>query len=434
MRIKRYIFYFLYFVNIIIIFSFWFNQNSGVENTFIFLGRLSGLLGTYLILVQLLLIGRVKWLERYFGLDKLSRFHHYNGILGFLLIVLHGNFITIGYSQASSLSIFSQYLNFFQFWPYVTTAIIAMLLLFIVIISSILISRIKMKYEHWYYVHLLTYLAIVLAFFHQVINGSDFSNKVFLIYWYFLYIFIFGNLLLFRFLRPVFLYCKHRFYVEKVIKENEKVVSIYITGKSLNEFKVEAGQFLIFRFLSKKFFLETHPFSLSQSCGKYLRITVKNVGDFTSKIQSIKIGTGVLIDGPYGIFTKKQIRLKKVAFIAGGIGITPIRTLLENVPKKSEIILLYSNKTKKDTVFEKEIDELAKKLNFKWILILTEEPDYKGEKGRINLEKVKKFISDFKKWEYFICGPAPMMDNIIKELKENKVPNIQIHFEKFSLH
>ena len=99
---------------------------------------------------------------------------------------------------------------------------------------------------------------------------------------------------------------KHKLYVEDVVVEQDNVVSVYISGKRLNELKVSGGQFFLWRFLVKEWWWQAHPYSLSSTVqNNHLRITVKNLGDQSAELKNkLRIGTKVIVEGPYGIFTK----------------------------------------------------------------------------------------------------------------------------------
>ena len=156
----------------------------------------------------------------------------------------------------------SNFINYFELLP----AMVAMSLFTLVFVSSLVIVFKKIKYEIWYLVHLFSYLAILLAFKHQMELGGDFiGNTYFRIYWISLYTFTLGNLFFYRFFLPGYNFYKHRFTVEKIEQENATTTSIYISGKNLNKFKYNAGQFAIWRFLDKQRFLQAHPFSFSSN-------------------------------------------------------------------------------------------------------------------------------------------------------------------------
>ncbi len=436
---KKIFAYGLFIVNLAIIFGFWWQYSGaffdeGTAGIFIALGRVFALLAVYFVLMQFVFIGRSVWLEQTFGLDKLTRIHHLNGILSIFFIVLHPLFITIGYASANKSSFISQFLNLLNYGD-VFEAFLGLLLFAGVVIISINIVRKKLKYETWYLTHLATYFAILFAWGHQLELGQDFlNNPLFKYYWYLLYLTVFGNLIFWRFLRPLFRFYRHRFFVRRLEKETDSAVSIYISGKDMEKFQIKPGQFMIFRFLSKNLFWQAHPFSLSYAPkNNELRITVKSSGDFTSQIKDLAVGTPVFIDGPYGTFTEKAARRDKFLFIAAGVGITPIRSMIESIAKNKDSVLVYGNKTEKDTIFKIELDKLSVEHNFPIHYVMSEDKDFKGERGRIAAELVKKLVPDFKDREIYICGPKNMMFDLRKGLKETGVNPQNIHFELFLL-
>ena len=431
----------IFCINIAIIIGFWWTVShklllSGDASSMLLaFGRLTGLLAVLFVLLQFLLMGRPVWIEKIFGLDKLARIHHLNGYLSISFILLHPVLLITSYAIRNEVGLIEQYVDFFHNYRDVWQASIAVILFTGIVFLSITIARKRLKYESWYFIHLLTYLAVLLAFGHQLKIGGDLlTNKSFAAYWWMLYIFVFGNVLIFRFMKPVYNSVKYRFTVSDVVAETADTNSVYITGRNLHKFRTKAGQFIILRFLAKGFWWQAHPFSLSfVPKNNQIRITVKNCGDFTSKIPEIKKGTPLYIDGPYGVFTPKPEQDIKYLFIAGGVGITPIRTMIERVAEEHDLILLYGNKKATDIIFRKELDELKTKHDFPVHHILSDQPDYEGEKGRIDKEKLLRLVKDIKEREIYICGPVPMMDGIIKLLRETGVKRERIHFEKFSL-
>lgn len=439
--VKKKLFYTLFLSNVLIIFFFWWNSSSplfssGLGGILIAIGRILGLLAVFFVLMQFLYMGRPAWLEREFGLDKLASIHHASGKISILFILLHPFFITNGYAISSNISYIEQSKQFLINNNELVKANIALVLFVIVVASSLYIVKKRLAYELWFYVHVTTYAAIALAFGHQAALGEDLlQNTFFRNYWYFLYGFVFINVLVFRFGKQIFSFYKHRFFIANVVKETTDTASLYISGKNIEQFKGHAGQFIILRFLTKDFWWKPHPFSLSLVPQKNnLRVTIKSVGDFTSQMPFVKKRTPVMIDGPYGIFTKKVQTKNKILFIAGGVGITPIRALIEEMGKSGkDMILLYSNTTFENILFKKELDTLSKNYRFPVFYILTQDAAYKGEKGRINKQKITRLAPDCTKRDIYLCGPPPMMKSVIAILKDIGVSPKQIHYEKFSL-
>lgn len=399
-------------------------------------GRISGLLAVYFVLSQLIFIGRVKWLEKLFGLDKLSIWHHLNGFFALLFILAHPFLLIIAYGGLNNLGFFSQIMDFIFNYPNVWQAELAVLIFVSIVTLSVSFIRKHLKYEKWYFLHLLTYVAILLAFGHQLKLGGDFHNRLFVGYWYLLYFLAFGQLIWYRFLTPLFNFYIHRFYLDHMVQENAGALSCYIKGRQLSDFKVIPGQFMIVRFLNRKLWWQQHPFSISgYQAGEYIRLTIKPLGDFTASLKDkVKVGDKMLLDGPHGVFTLKRAVKDKLLFIAGGVGITPIRSILEEALLAGhEATLLYGNRSEQEIIFKGELDQLKQRHQFDLHYIISENSAANFEQGNIDKEKISRLVPDLKEREVYLCGPVPMMKAIRQQLRELGLPKKLIHFEKFSL-
>lgn len=431
----------LLYLNAALILFFWWQGSGdllsqGLPSILISLGRLSGLFAAAIVLLQFVFMGRNVWIEKIFGLDNLARVHRTTGQWSIFLILLHPFLLTFGYSQLADTSFLTQFFSFLSDYEDVLQAFIGLLLFCVVVVTSITVTRKRLKYEIWYFIHLIVYLAVYFSFGHQLHNGTDLlSNRIFYLYWVSLYSVVLGSYVLFRFVRPVYRFFQYQFTVSRIVRESYNVVSVYITGKNLQNLPAKPGQFIIVRFFNKKMWWQAHPFSLSMApTGTELRITVKAVGDYTRTMDRITPGTKVFIDGPFGLFTDAVRTTNKILFIAGGIGITPIRALLEQfAPARHDSILLYANKTSQDIVLKKELESIAQNTATKIIDVLSDEKKYAGEKGFVDAERIKRLVPDVLSRDVYICGPPPMMDALIKALQSLGVPRDRIHYEKFAL-
>lgn len=399
------------------------------------LGRLFGLAATFCALTQFILMGRVGWLEPIFGLDRLAIFHRRNGVATLTLILMHSSAMAITHPLLEGST------NFFGVFdlPYVWLALIAEILFITTVGLSIYIVRKHLSFETWYAVHLLNYAAIALVPWHQLTNGSDFLvNPAFSYYWIGLYTFTALNVLLWRFGRTGFLYLRHRFVVDKVVSQTATATSVYIAGTHMEVFRAKAGQFILVRFLAKPFVWQEHPFSLSQMVdARGLRLTIRQLGDFTNMIPQLKPGTKVWVSGPFGAFTHDLQRTNKLLYIAGGIGITPIYSMIQDQAARGETgnaIMLYGNRTEQDTIFLKELTALSKQIQMPLYNVLSDQKSYKGETGFIDKEKIARLVPDVALRDVFLCGPPPMMAGIRVMLRELGVPDTYIHYERFALH
>jgi predicted ferric reductase len=431
--------YFVLVANAFVILGFWW-LSSGFEITrsasdfFNGVGRVTGLLGTYLALWQLLLMARLPWLEHSFGLERMTVLHRWNGYLVLGLLTGHGVIQTLGYQLGDGKSVAAQLADFITSYEGLLGAIVAFGLFIAVVVMSVTIARRHLAYETWYFIHLYAYLAIALAFSHQIATGVDFAgNPLFVVYWYALYVATIGSLIVFRLLGPLALYSRHRFRVQAVEKEARGVFSVYITGRDLGRLNLEAGQFAIWRFLDGKRWWQAHPFSLSAvPDGRRLRITIKNIGDFTAGVHSLRPGTPVLVDGPFGKFTEGPAT-PKVLLIAGGIGITPIRPLAEEMAADGfDVRVLYRAHGEGDLVFKKELDGLAAHHGINVDYLLTQSGGRQSNRESwFAPSSVRRLVPDIGERDVYLCGPPGMMKVLQSSLEAVGVPADRIRMEVF---
>jgi predicted ferric reductase len=438
---KRYIPLFIIGGNLLVILGFW-ASSSGADvavwptGTYTSLGRLFGLLLAFGALLQVLLIGRLKWIERVFGHDRLARLHHVTGFSLLAFLVLHPFFIIQGYRAVNGLGFIPQYFDIVTNYEEAFKAGLAFWILMGIVSLSVPAVRKRLKYEVWYGAHLFVYVAVLLAFGHQLELGQDFAaSDIFRMYWWALYAFVFGNWAYFRAGMPAYRFWHHRFRVSEIRRETEDTVSIYIEGDQMEEFPKEAGQFIIVRFLDRSRWWQAHPFSLSAILADgRIRITPKAVGDFTRALPEVLPGTPVVIDGPHGIFTPSRTGNRKILLIAGGVGITPIRSLAEAMVREGrDIVLLYGSKNEAGIIFRKELEELAATARLRIVHVLSDDPSWAGEKGHVNAEKLIRLVSDLRERDAYVCGPKPMILGVTAALQGLGVPRDRVYSERFAL-
>jgi predicted ferric reductase len=382
------------------------------------LGRITGLLGAYLALVQLLLLARIPGLD----LERLVRVHRWNGFACLTLLVAHAVLITAGYTVGDRTSLPEETSRLITGYPGVITATAGLVALIAVTVTSIVIVRRRLRYETWYFVHLYAYLGVALAFSHQLATGSTFVGRPGArAYWYALYAVTLGSLVVFRLALPLWRSARHRLEVLRVIDEGPGVVSLEIGGRRLDRLKARTGQFFTWRFLTRHHWWEAHPFSLSAAPdGRRLRITVKGLGDYTTSLRDVPPGTRVIIEGPFGGFRAAG---RRVALIAGGVGITPIRALLEDLP--GDIVVVYRASREEDVILRAELDELARCRGADLHYVLGEEP--------LSSERLLELVPDIAERDVFVCGPPAMTEATRASLGRTGVPRRRVFVERFAL-
>jgi predicted ferric reductase len=399
------------------------------------LGQLTGLLGTYAVLLELLLMSRLPWLERYAGLDRLAVWHRWTGFAAVDLLLVHTIAITVGYAAASRQSLAGQTLDFIRHSPDVLMAFGALAAFLAVALTSMRRARRKLDRESWYFVHLYAYLAVALAFAHQLAVGSDFvDDRAARLWWVALYVAVGGAIVGARVVTPAVVNLRSRFHVERVVREAPGVVSLHVRGHHVDRLAAQGGQFFHLRLLTRNGWWRSHPFSLSaQPTAHLLRFTIKELGDHTGRLQRVRPGTRVFLEGPFGTFTAASRTHAKVALIAGGIGITPLRAILDTLPGGSgDLTLLYRSATPADVVFDRELQWFAdKRVVTVHHLIGTDIGD--DHTDQLGIPALRSLVPDIDRRDVYVCGPPPLLQALRRRLRHLGVPRRHIHCERFDL-
>ena len=398
------------------------------------IARITGLLAAYLALVQVILLARLPVLERLAGFDRLSVWHRWNGHACIDLVIAHVVFSVWGYALLDKLSLPKEISTMLGggIYPGMITATIGTALLLAVVVTSIVIVRRRLKYEWWYAVHLLAYAGIALGWFHQIPTGNELVlSTVAADYWRGLYVATIAVLVVFRVLVPAAAAARHRLRVAGVVDEGPGVVSLRIEGRRLDRLQARAGQFFIWRFLAPGLWWSAHPFSLSQAPdGRSLRITVKELGDHTARLAEVPVGTRVVAEGPFGVFTGAVRRRAKVLLIAGGIGITPVRALLEEL--HGDVVVLYRAIAASDLVFQDELPTLAAAQGFGLRYVVGDHATGEGSR-LLTAEHLREVVPDIEARDVYVCGPPAMTDLAARGVRAAGVPRRHIHVERFAL-
>jgi predicted ferric reductase len=396
------------------------------------IGRLTGLLSAYLALIQVLLLARLPWLERVLGFDGLTVWHRLNGKLCLYLVLAHVVFITIGYAAMDQVGIPTEASRLLTSYPGMIAATIGTVVMIGVVVTSLVIVRRRLRYELWYAVHLLVYGGIALAWFHQIPTGNELTaNATAANYWISLYLVTLALLLWFRLAIPIVSAFRYRMRVAAVTEEGPGVVSLHITGRHLERLGARAGQFFLWRFLSRDRWWSSHPFSLSAvPDDRSLRITVKGVGDFTRRIGEIAVGTRVIAEGPFGVFTDRARHRDRVLFIAGGIGITPIRAMLEEM--SGHLTFIYRVIREEDLVFRAELERLARLRGITLFFVIGDHTQPET-RDLLSPEHLHQLVPDLLEREVYLCGPPAMMRILEQNLRRANVSRKYLHSERFAL-
>ncbi|MCU1682681.1 MAG: putative ferric reductase [Amycolatopsis sp.] len=399
------------------------------------LGRLTGLYGALGLVVQLVLIARIPWLERSLGMDRLTLWHRWSGFWVLWLLLAHVTFITLGYAGQDHSPVLGEIGTLLFDTQDVLKSAVAMVLLIVVAVTSARSARRKMRYESWHFAHLYAYLAVLLGFLHQVTVGRDFiGSPVGRVYWWGLYGTALAAVLAFRLILPVSRGLRHNLRVTSVVRESHDVVSIHVSGRQLDTLPARSGQFFLWRFLTKDQWWQAHPYSLSaMPDGRSLRITVKALGDGSAALHGIHPGTRVFAEGPYGAFTTRKRTKRGVLLIGGGVGVTPVRALLEELSAaRDDVVVVYRVSDQRDAVLVDELRALARR-NGARLHIVVGPSTATGRHGPImGPAHLSAMVPRIRQRDVFLCGPPGMTAAVQRTLTQLGVPAGQCHTERFA--
>ncbi|MBO0839899.1 MAG: ferric reductase-like transmembrane domain-containing protein [Sciscionella sp.] len=397
-------------------------------------GRVAGLVGAYLVLVQLMLLARLPWFERAVGLDRLAAWHRGLGTNVVLLLCAHVLLIVAGISLTEHSTAWSAVGEVLTGYPDTLLALIGMVLFLAVAVSSARFLRRRLSYEAWYWLHLTTYIAVALSFFHQISAGADFVvNGLAKSAWIAMYVLVAASVLWWRLVLPVRRWFRHALVVDRVVRETPDTVSVWLRGHRLDELAARPGQFFLWRFVTAGHLWSAHPYSLSAPLirGQWLRITVKDSGNHSGRLARLHRGVPVFAEGPFGHFTSAKRRRGRVLLIAGGVGITPIRALAEDlVGGGGDITLLYRASSWPEVALRAEIDALAT-LGLRVRYLVGRRRDLRADP--LGPQYLRRLVPDVARRDVFVCGPPAMTATVLATLRRLNVPRAQIHTEEFSL-
>jgi predicted ferric reductase len=393
---------------------------------------------TWLIL-EFVLIARIKILEQSFGLDKFYKFHGIMAMISIILVFFHKN---LKWESESGDLAFNLYLFIIFLAVVFMTNTLSQYLKPLDKLKKSLQKFHITKYELQVIVHNLTFIALIIMFFH-VINVSSAKENTMLRIIYIIYFTIAISCYIYhKLVKPIFIIKKYNLNYKK--NENYNILTLGFSPiDKKNVFNYKPGQFAFLKIKGLKT-KEEHPFTISSSPENKneLTFTIKELGDFTKNIKNLSNNITAKIDGPYGIMSFLNYRDEEnLFFLSGGIGITPILSMLRylnSINSTKKICLIWGIRTSKDLICKNEIESISQNLkNFTFIPITYKDENWKGLKGSIT----RKIISDtlkensfkIEKTGFYICGPKKMMSSSIKSIKELNVKNKNIHFEKFSL-
>lgn len=415
--------------NVLIVETLFFTSGEG-KNDVLTIAKFFGMHAAVVMMFQLLLVARLPWLDRRIGMDRLTVWHRWVGFTLLWTILTHATIVVLGYATLDNASMGKTFLALAGVPASLLGMCAAALIVVVAALSTRYVRR-KLQYETWHAFHLLIYVALGLAFVHQLLETTTFRSSLFAtVYWWALWLFSFGALVVGRIVVPIRRNAYHQFRVAAVVPEADNVTSVVVTGRHLDKLPARAGQFFIWRFPGHNHWWLANPFSMSAAPNaNSLRLTAKAVGKTSAGLRNVPVGSRVFLEGPYGAFTSLHRTKPGVVLIAGGVGITPVRSLLEE-HSAGDFIVLYRVRSEQEAVLLNEVSALVKARGGRLHLLTGRT----GEGARpFDPQALGAAIPDITQRDVYVCGPPAMTDAVLESLRKLGVPNQQVHAEKFSM-
>jgi predicted ferric reductase len=420
----------LYFVAAVmpLVAAYWANPSSG-EPVLEELALGAALLGFSLLTLQFVLSARIPWIDQPFGLDVVMHFHKGMAILAGILLLMHPVLMAINSGSWFLLGLETS-------WK-INLGKAALLILLFAILFALFFSKIGVDYNVWRFFHKGVVLIIILAFLHSFLIGPDLQNTGMKAYW----ITLFSAVILVFLIRNIYvpIWGRKRFRVSAVEQTSHDTWTLSFEPEDgTRPITHRPGQFWFLQLIRPGRPSELHPFTISSSpTGEPpLTSTIKQSGNFTDTIGQTRPGDRARIEGPFGRFSLLNYPSDHFIFIAGGVGITPIISMLRylrDTDDQRPAILIYGNDQEQDILFREELRQMPEHIQVTHTL--ADPPaNWDGHQGYVTTELLRNKAADMLETaEVFLCGPPVMMDKVLTSLKELGIQSSRIHWERFTI-
>lgn len=404
---------------------------SGGIDTALAISRLSGLVAALAALGGLVLTARPMWLERGAGLDRMISWHRITGMTAAFGMAVH--VVASLYAAGGGITGLWTGLTDLLGTDWFVAALVAAVLFAVVSLTSWRRIRTRMSYETWHMVHLAGYLAVALAFPHALFSGSTLNGSMVAGWWWVgLYAATTAIILASRvggIVRPAL---RPRTSIARIVPEAPGVGSLVITGPGVDRLGAQPGQFVGLRVLTRDLWWQAHPYSLSATPQPgALRLTIKALGDASARTLEVPPGTRVLLEGPYGVMRMDAAEGRRVLLIGVGVGLAPMRALLEETTPAQAPLVLARAHSATDLPLAREFDQLARDRGGAMIPVTGPRTTFPGG-NPFTAEALAANIGDLRERAVFVCGPRSLQDRVCRELERAGVPRDQIHSERFA--
>lgn len=404
------------------------------RNLLVEMGSMLGLLGLGMLATQLIISGRHRWFASGVGQDNLLQFHRRTGIAAWLFILAHPVLLMLGDRQ------FMAWLDPTEDALRASGVIALALALTALIISSIWRMELGLQYETWRTLHASLSLFVVAGGLGHALMGQHHTagllTQILLVGVISIPLVL---LLESRLWRPYRLQ-KRPWRVVESEETRADSTDLILVADGHRGMTFKPGQFAWLTLGHSPFSIQQHPFSMASSASQpgQLEFVIKEAGDFTRYLSTVKPGETAFLEGPYGVFTMDPTIQRRAVFIVGGIGITPILSMIRSrldAQNHTPMWLIYANKSEQEIIMRDTLEAFTQKLPLTVTHVLSDpSDDWMGESGYVDGDLLDEYLpEDAEDIDYFVCGPPPMMDLVEPELKKRGVETRRLYSERFNL-
>jgi predicted ferric reductase len=389
-----------------------------------------GFVGLALMGIEFALVARVKTVAEPFGTDALVDFHRQIGYAGLAFVLIH-------------VALSAEWRKLKSFTPAETPSrvwfgVVAAAALVVLVATSVWRRQMRLSYEVWPILHaVLAVIAVVAALVHVLLVNYYVDTVWKQVLWSLMTAAFIWLLVWVRLLRPLQIR-RRPWTVEGIRPERDRTTVLTLRPAGHDGLRFEPGQFAWITVGRSPFSVTSHPFSLCSSAetNGSVEVAIKAAGDFSSSVATVNPGTEVYVDGPHGVFSIDQYEGAGFCLIAGGVGIAPALSMLDTLADRCDVrpVVLFAGNRKWDSIiFRDRIDELTARLNLKVVHVLEEPPpDWTAETGYLDADILTRHLPvGYQRFQFFACGPNPMLDAVETALVQIGTPADRIHTERF---
>jgi predicted ferric reductase len=406
---------------------------AGGMSTLSGIGQVFGLIAALAALGGLVLTSRPRFIERRYGQDSLLAAHRWFGITTVLALLVHAVADTWAWGAATGGTIVTGLVDLLANQAWMVAATAGTVLMIVIGLSSWRRLRQRIPYETWYFVHLTGYLAVLLGFGHQLTLGADFATDTFAFWWWSALFIATAVFIMYARIGDLLRSLTRRIYVTAVSREANGIGSLHVSGPGLRRMRVAGGQYFNVRVMTRDLWWQAHPFSVSAApTTSGIRFTIKELGEDSTSILRARPGTRVVLEGPYGVFTVEQAGGAPVVLVAGGVGISPIRALLEDCTPQQRPIVIVRVRDERDVAHRQELERMVEARNGV-LHVLAGRREWFTRNDPFSPDVLRAAIPDIASRHVFVCGPSSLESAVMTGMRKAGVATSNIHHERFGV-